>query len=768
MLFFILFGIVSGLHAQTLDLSKAVTNITTGGNGSSASQNHVLEYTIIIRNQYSSNLTNAVLYDYIPAGSSYVTGSTTLNGAVLADVNGTMPFAGTGRSIQSPNNQSGVLTNNAPATVKFRVTVKANGGTITNYATVEANYPSGTIAQNTNTVFTNLTADGTCSIIYQSAATTQGGSTYRHIRTVSTTDGTAGPILYNGASGPCYSAINGAALAAGSVLLNSAAIAYDKNSNRIYFVNNSVTAAQDLCYVDLNSNPVSAKRFEGYPLETTVGNGWNVNRMAFASDGYGYAITSNAQDIIRFSINPGTGLPVIVRLGALLNDANNGANDILSETGGDIFGDGSGNLYLVANSSKLYKINPNTRVATFLGSVNPFPGTSNSIAIDAAGTVYIGGSYQNVYTVNLATMAATSITGGSTTNVWANGDYTSCALPVLAPALSANKTYHNINGNSFVISGDTVEYVISVTNTGNINAAGVKLYDSIPGSTSYIPGSTTLNGLTVADVGGNMPFAVPGGRFIYSAGEQDGIIKPGIANKAVVTFRARVSPLQRICNQSRITLLDADGNTIFVNSDDPAEPGSQNSTCFFSDGVLPLRNLVFTGSVVNDRSELQWSIAGELDILYYEVEYAANGKDFTVLGRVTNRINEQDLVRYRFIDEIKNLPGMRFYRLGIVKAGGQKSYSNIIRLSMKSGDIQVGPNPFIGSIKLELPLNTAEAVEIRLMDLYGRAIVTVTKTLPAGTHFISLDVPTGISAGIYVLEVMTGNKRIVQKKLLKH
>src|SRR5262249_41179940 len=159
-------------------------------------------------------------------------------------------------------------------------------------------------------------------------------------------------------------------------------------------------------------------------------------------------------------------------------------------------------------SSKFYKINPNTRVATYLGAVNPFPGTSNAISVDAAGNVYIGGAYQNVFSVNLATMNATSLTGGSTTNVWTTGDYTSCAFPVLAPLLSAKKTFKNINGKSFIVGGDTVEYRIEVLNSGNINAAGVKLYDGVPAGTTYVPNSSKLNGVAVADVTGQMPYAV--------------------------------------------------------------------------------------------------------------------------------------------------------------------------------------------------------------------------------------------------------------------
>ena len=41
-----------------------------------------------------------------------------------------------------------------------------------------------------------------------------------------------------------------------------------------------------------------------------------------------------------------------------------------------------------------------------------------------------------------------------------------------------------------VVGGDIVEYTITVTNIGNINAAGVYMYDYIPPSTTYLPGTT--------------------------------------------------------------------------------------------------------------------------------------------------------------------------------------------------------------------------------------------------------------------------------------
>lgn len=762
-------GIESGgAYAQTLNISKSVYNATTGGDGTAASQNDVLVYTISVKNLSANNFTNALLYDAIPAGTLYVAGSTTLNGVAVADVSGKMPYSNTGGLINSALYTAGTLAPNAAAVVTFMVTVTANGGTITNYGTVSATYNGASVVQNTNTVFTNLTPDPSCSTIYEiTSSTTSGGVPYRYFRAMSSTDGTGGAVIYNGSNGPCYNAINGHSLSSGSLISSTsgtAAIAYDKNTNRIYFVNNST--AQDLGYIDLNASPVCARSFVGYPLETNTNSGYNINRMAFASDGYGYAVTSNGRDLIQFSINTTTNLPVINRLGTLSNDASNGTNDILSESGGDIFGDGSGKLYLVANSSNMYKINPATRVATFMGSVNPFPGTSQSMAVDAAGNVYIGGAYQNVYKINLLTMAATSITSG-TSNIYTSGDYTSCAFPVLASAITANKSYKDIRGNVGVIGGDTIEYTIAVTNTGNINAAGVKLYDYIPASTNYVSNSATLNGSPVADVSGAMPFSVTGGRLVNSPGEQGGIIKPGAAYRAVVKFRVKIDPLQHICNQSKITLLDVDGNTIFVNSTDTTQAGTQTPTCFYSDGLLAANALQFKGSLKSDVSVLQWSATDDANVAYYEVEYAENGVSFTTTGKVAGKQNGVVTNNYQFTDRAHTLSPVRYYRIKLVQKGGSVTYSGIIRLAAQGGDIQVLPNPFDQQLNVLVNVKTREAIRIRLVDFYGRTVYSSAEQLNAGSNSINIIVPPGLPKGMYVLEVLNANQQLYQKKLLK-
>jgi uncharacterized repeat protein (TIGR01451 family) len=751
-----------------MTLTKTVANQTTGGNGSTAKQGDILVYTITVQNTSSSSFTSSTLYDNIPAGVSYNSGSTTLNGSAVSDVSGKMPYAG-GGLINTPSSSSGVLASNKTATIVFKVTVTANAGSIRNYANVDAKQNRQSNVYQSNTVFTNLISDALCGTIFQSVPSSPTGSKYTNIQDMNLSNGEpnspASP-LYVGASGPCYDATYHMTMPNGSILYQStAAIAYDKNLKRLYFCTNN--GGDPLCYLDLTQPTLVAYQYTDYPVEPNTDFGYNVNRMCIASDGTGYALTSNGLDLISWTIDPSTNLPNIVSHGALINSSNNNGNDVLSEVGGDIFGDGSGKLYLIANSSKIYKIDPATRIATYMGTATPSPGTSQSIAIDLNGNVYIGGAYTKVYKIDLFTMGITQVSTTGDPNVYYSGDYSSCAYPVLASNIQATKTFKNKNGSSTVVGGDTVTYIITISNTGNFNAAGVKLYDYIPASTHYVPNSTTLNGGSKPDVGGVMPYAVAGGAYVNSPGESPGIIKTGSSNAAVMTFDVVTDPNVTICNQSKITLLDDAGNIMFINSSDPNNAG-QTPTCFFSDEVLPLTDLKLKGSLNNSQqSVINWTITKDENVTAYNVQYSDDGVVFKTVGTVAATSNPGTVNQYQFTDVANTYASVRYYRLELVQKGGTLTYSGMVRLNVKAVDFQVLPNPFDKSLNLQFELRSSETVKVRLLDFSGREVYTLTDNYSAGSHSVSISVPAKLDKGMYVLDVIAGNEHIYQKKLIR-
>jgi uncharacterized repeat protein (TIGR01451 family) len=82
----------------------------------------VLTYTITVNSDGTANTIGTTLRDAIPAGTSYVAGSTTLNAVAVADVAGAMPFAAE-RTINGPGRPPGQINVGEAAVVRFQVRV---------------------------------------------------------------------------------------------------------------------------------------------------------------------------------------------------------------------------------------------------------------------------------------------------------------------------------------------------------------------------------------------------------------------------------------------------------------------------------------------------------------------------------------------------------------------------------------------------------------------------------------------------------------------
>src|SRR4029453_12193026 len=77
---------------------------------------------------------------------------------------------------------------------------------------------------------------------------------------------------------------------------------------------------------------------------------------------------------------------------------------------------------------------------------------------------------------------------------------------VSAPSFVVQKISTDLTGDpNVLLAGETLRYTITVRNVGNEDAINVVLRDAVPVNTTYVAGSTTLNGAPVADVGGLSP-----------------------------------------------------------------------------------------------------------------------------------------------------------------------------------------------------------------------------------------------------------------------
>ncbi|WP_293911361.1 hypothetical protein, partial [Deinococcus sp.] len=212
---------------------------------------------------------------------------------------------------------------------------------------------------------------------------------------------------------------------------------------------------------------------------------------------------------------------------------------------GDLTFDGNGRLEWYAavggsGKSYLYAIDPATRRAKNFGNIGPDGATG--LAFDAAGKlITTGAGGASVISVDLAASTLTgTVVGTANPPVY---DLGSCATPLLNAILDVQKSVRNVTKNTSPAittdPGDTLEYTITMTNTGNFPSTDAALTDGIPVGTSYVAGSTTLNGTAVADVAGAMPYVA--GKEVFTAAQPSGVILVTAVNAAVVKFQVKVN-----------------------------------------------------------------------------------------------------------------------------------------------------------------------------------------------------------------------------------
>jgi hypothetical protein len=196
---------------------------------------------------------------------------------------------------------------------------------------------------------------------------------------------------------------------------SSAALAYDKKHDRLYYTPMGIN---ELRYIDMKSKTTKVYYFEGEAFGALKGRGDvqnQVTRMVIAADGKGYALTNNADHLIQFETDK---KPDVKDLGALIDDPANGNYSIHSGNnyGGDMIADAQGNLWLITANRRVYKIDMETLVATFKGSIKGLPaGFSTNGAIvekngEASVIVCSSTSTQGYFRFDLNTLQSEKVT----------------------------------------------------------------------------------------------------------------------------------------------------------------------------------------------------------------------------------------------------------------------------------------------------------------------------------------------------------------------
>jgi len=246
-------------------------------------------------------------------------------------------------------------------------------------------------------------ANAQSSRIFAITGETQGNVNWNAVREINSTNGAVKTTLYSPAAKQAISYqsfknrnVSPTAEPAVSAI---AAAAYDAKNNRLYYTNMRGTT---LNYVDLNEDNLTVvsnddaifNTGDKFKSEASI-----ITRMTFGADGAGYALTNDGEHLVKFTTENNA---VITDLGRLIDGANNGTNSIhntLTSWGGDMVGDAFGNLYVITMHSAVYKVNTQSLVADYVGSIKGLPNefTTNGAAVNEDGDLVVSSA---IYTAS--------------------------------------------------------------------------------------------------------------------------------------------------------------------------------------------------------------------------------------------------------------------------------------------------------------------------------------------------------------------------------
>jgi hypothetical protein len=170
--------------------------------------------------------------------------------------------------------------------------------------------------------------------------------------------------------------------------------------------------------------------------------------------------------------------------------------------------------------------------------------------------------------------------------------------------------------------------------------------------------------------------------------------------------------------------------------------------------VTPIELKEFELHPIDDKVEIKWVTATELNNDYFNIERSSNGTDWSSLVKIDGAGSSNQELTYHFTD-IMPFQRASYYRLKQTDFDGQYSYSAVryVTFDMIKDEISIFPNPVSLNEELIIKSNNEPIVQVRIFHATGRL---VDARYQIDGRITRVDVE-GMSSGIHLVEVESEN-----------
>jgi hypothetical protein len=189
--------------------------------------------------------------------------------------------------------------------------------------------------------------------------------------------------------------------------------------------------------------------------------------------------------------------------------------------------------------------------------------------------------------------------------------------------------------------------------------------------------------------------------------------------------------------------------------------------------VLPVELTSFTAVLKNNKVELNWNTATEINNYGFEIERTSTSlvTEWKKVGFVKGNGNSNSPQNYMFIDNTISY-GSYSYRLKQIDNDGNFEYSNIIEVNV--GQIPDGfflnqnyPNPFNPLTQIQFGISTNTYVTLTVFNALGEKVLTPFNSNVRADQVYNVTINgENLTSGIYYYILQANEKTEVKKMLL--
>ncbi len=188
--------------------------------------------------------------------------------------------------------------------------------------------------------------------------------------------------------------------------------------------------------------------------------------------------------------------------------------------------------------------------------------------------------------------------------------------------------------------------------------------------------------------------------------------------------------------------------------------------------VLPIELVSFEANINEDRVDLRWITASEINNDFFTIERSTDAKIWEEVITTNGAGNSNQLLEY-FETDYEPIVGISYYRLKQTDFNGEYTYSNIVpvryEVSTVGGNINLFPSP----------ISVGETLNIEFKDIFESELLVVLRDIKGKEFYskvivniedgklIGVPIEKEIPAGIYLITASSENQMYSQKLIIK-